>query len=281
MSIQIEYTPEIVKRGTTRHDRVEDGDTVFVTEGIRMLGIDTPEIHFPGNSKPSNSDGILNKLSGRLKAAGANDGLADYLKNRLKKDAGTRQLKQGKDATDALEADVKKRLAKFSEKTGKPIRDRDVYIQIAEDVFDHYGRILAYVAPSYSKAERKKIAASKRPTFNLQMLKLGWASTIIIYPNVPKLADLELVQKAVKDARKKKKGAWKDPNILLGYEFRACVRLAKGDDNWITRYCVDMTNRHIHRPQDYYRVDPENRIFVQPRDLLDAMQELDLIPDFW
>jgi hypothetical protein len=112
------------------------------------------------------------------------------------------------------------------------------------------------------------------------MLQLGWAASIIIFPNIPKKADLELVQSAVKKARKAKKGAWADPKLLLGYEFRSCVRLYKGEKDWITRYCADMTNRKIYEPQEYYRVDPENRIFVWPEDLAWAITEIDLDPQF-
>ncbi len=280
MPIQIQYSHEIVKRGTTRHDRVEDGDTVFINEGIRMLGIDTPEIHFPGRSNPSNHDDALEALSRELAQRGVNAGLASHLRNRLRRKAGTRQLHQGDAATEALQSATDTRLARYSERTGNRIRDRDLYIHVASDVFDHYGRMLAYVAPSYTRRERREIPPSKRPTFNLQMLRLGWATTIFIYPNIPQREDLQLARRAVRRARRGKRGAWADARILLGYEFRSCVRLSRGEEGWITRYCIDMTNRRIYPPQDYYRVYPENRIFLWPKDLRQVMTEMNLIPQF-
>jgi endonuclease YncB( thermonuclease family) len=280
MAIKIHFEPEIVKRGKTRFERVEDGDTLFIKEGIRMLGIDTPEIHFPGTAKPSNHDASLNAMADKLTNMGVIPGLAAHLKPRLKGQAGTLQLAQGDAATQTLAKAVDDRLAQYSTKTGKRISDKDLYIQIASDVFDHYGRMLAYLAPTYTKTELDTIPPAKRPTFNLQMLQLGWAAPIIIFPNIPKKADLALVQSAVKKARNGKKGAWADPNLLLGYEFRSCVRLYKGEKEWISRYCVDMTSCKIYEPQDYYRVDPENRIFVWPADLAWAIDEMNLDPQF-
>lgn len=280
MPIQINYNPEIVKRGKTRHERVEDGDTVFINEGIRMLGIDTPEIHFPGRSRPSNHDEALQNLSNELTEAGVNTRLASHLRQRLRRHAGTRQLEQGEAATEALRNSVDRRLARYSDRTGNRIRDRDLYIQVASDVFDHYGRMLAYIAPSYTRRERQEIPPSRRPTFNLQMLRLGWATTIFIYPNIPKREDLLLARSAVRRARLNRTGAWADPHLLLGYEFRSCVRLTRGEDDWITRYCIDITNRRIYEPQDYHLVEPENRIFVWRQDLRHAIADMDLVPQF-
>jgi len=277
MPIRIDYEPEIVKRGKTRHERVEDGDTLFINEGIRLLGIDTPEIHFPGRSRPSNHDEALQDLSYELTEAGVNSGLASHLRRRLRGRAGTRQLEQGEEATEALRDAVDTRLARYSDRTGNRISDRDLYIQVASEVFDHYGRMLAYVAPSYTRREREEIPPSRRPTFNLQMLRLGWASTIIIYPNIPRREDLQLARSAVRRARRNGRGAWADSRVLLGYEFRSCVRLARGETDWISRYCIDMTSRRIYEPQNYYLVEPEDRIFVWPRDLDRAIADLDLI----
>jgi len=35
--------------GRTTYLRSTDGDTPYVTSSIRMLSIDTPEVHYPGN----------------------------------------------------------------------------------------------------------------------------------------------------------------------------------------------------------------------------------------
>jgi len=278
MAIKIQYEPEIVKRGTTRLDRVEDGDTIVIKEGIRTLGIDAPEIHFPTyNTPPAKHDKLLADLSKRLKQLRVQDGLARYLAPRLVNSAGTRHGAAGIEATEALQDMMAKRLERRSEKTGKVLTPRDLYIQVASEVFDKYGRVLAYIAPEYTRQERRQIPPAKRPTFNLEMLQAGWATSIIIYPNIPKPADLALVQAVIEKARTSPSGMWRDKKLLLGYEFRACVRLAQGKKDWITRYCVDMTTARLYEPQDYYQVLPENRIFVEPKKLDEAVQKLGLI----
>ena len=57
--VQIFWNPmgfELDSPGTTKISGVPaDGDTACVRTFIRMRGIDTPEIHYPGNIKPANN----------------------------------------------------------------------------------------------------------------------------------------------------------------------------------------------------------------------------------
>jgi hypothetical protein len=124
------------------------------------------------------------------------------------------------------------------------------------------------------------------------MVQSGWAAPFLIYPSVPKYADLVMLQEAAKDAYDNKKGAWADPLMLTGYEFRMCVRLyditkklVDGQElssaeryGWITRYCVDMTTREIFYPQSYYKVAPYNRVFIWPEDVAEAVGRMNLLP---
>ena len=80
--------------------------------------------------------------------------------------------------------------------------------------------------------------------------------------------------------------------MLTVYEFRMCVRLYKitkkltdgkkmsseKKRGWISRYCADMTTKEIFYPQDYYKVKPYNRIFIWPKDVIDAVAKMNLIP---
>ena len=89
-----------------------------------------------------------------------------------------------------------------------------------------------------------------------------------------------------------RQGAWSDPKTLTGYEFRMCYRLRevtgkleKGKrltprekSGWIHRYCIDMTTLEIYEPQQYYKVDPYNRIFTWPKDVNEAVGRLNLVP---
>ena len=47
---------------------------------------------------------------------------------------------------------------------------------------------------------------------------------------------------------------------------------------WFTRYCCDMTTREIFEPQQYHKVPPFNRIFVQPKDVNEAVGKISLVP---
>ena len=101
-----------------------------------------------------------------------------------------------------------------------------------------------------------------------------------------------LLQEVAKDACENKKGAWADPEMLTGYEFRMCVRLydvtkklvagkkvsSRERYGWISRYCVDMTTREIFYPQNYHKVAPYNRIFVWPDDVAEAVGRMNLLP---
>ena len=43
---------ELDSLGAKKYLRATDGDTPYVSVSIRMLSIDTPEVHYPGNKKP-------------------------------------------------------------------------------------------------------------------------------------------------------------------------------------------------------------------------------------
>jgi len=131
-----------------------------------------------------------------------------------------------------------------------------------------------------------------RATFNLLMVERGWAASFPIYPSIPSFPNLVLLRKVAKDAIDKKKGMWADPMTLTGYEFKMCVRLYQitkrllsGEKvprreryGWISRYCVDMTTREVFYPQNYFRVQPYNRIFVWPDDVAEAVAKMNLLP---
>ena len=280
---------ELDALGTKEYLRATDGDTPYVSISIRMLSIDTPEVHFPGFQEPPTQDENLAQLAAWIGAGKApvSKGLAEHLHPKLATGkAGTLQGEQGDRAKDEFEK-------LLDEKLTKPDgRKRWVFLRAADQHFDGYGRLLAYMAPSYSAEERAAMSPWERATFNLLMVQSGWAAPFLIYPSIPKYADLVMLQEAAKDAYDNEKGAWADPLMLTGYEFRMCVRLyditKKLVDGqklssaeryaWITRYCVDMTTREIFYPQSYYKVAPYNRIFIWAEDVAEAVGRMNLLP---
>ncbi len=63
-----------------------NGDTPCVHPTIRMLSIDTPEIHYPGITNPSNHHIRLQELAGWIQQGSApiNDDFAAYLLRKIK-----------------------------------------------------------------------------------------------------------------------------------------------------------------------------------------------------
>ena len=266
--------------------------------GVRMLGIDTPELHFPGNSNPEKQDPILAELHKSALFKKLPEELKNYLLPRLE-GAGSRQKKWAKLAKVALEeivdvsfysvekgktlsnspfvkgenqsVSLKKRNNKtLKQRTLKTrgydsVKRRKIFLACGKEVIDCYGRILAYCGPYLTKEERKVLG--QPDTFNLKMLKLGFAISNIHSGNLPKDEDIELVIKAVKEAREKKMGFWSEKDkILHGYEFRALVRMSEGEKGF--RYKVGDLRDHLsgkemkfYKPEEYIKIKEEYRVF--------------------
>lgn len=275
--------------GTNRFVRITDGDTPYVSMAIRMLSIDTPEVHYPGNQDPSRHDEKLAELAGWIQEGKApiQPGLASYLHPKVATGhAGALQKRQAEAATAAFQKMLDLKLTKPNGEK------RPLFLKTANESFDQYGRLLAYMSPNYSEKERAAMSRSERATFNLMMVESGWAASFPIYPSLPRHADLLMLKEAAEQAVQNNKGAWADPMTLTGYEFRMCYKLwevtrklVKGEAlssrekyGWVERYCVDMATAEIHDPQDYYQVKPYHRLFVWPKDVTDAVGKLNLIP---
>jgi len=268
---------------------VTDGDTPYISMSIRMLSIDTPEIHYPGNSRPSKQDENLAQLAAWIEEGKApiQEDLGRLLVPKLETGkAGTLQEQQGIEVARVFKNLLEERLKLPSGKA------RRLFIRAADEHFDQYGRLLAYIAPKYSDAELESMSRRDRSTFNLLMVDSGWAASFPIYPSIPQFPDLVLLQESAKTAFDQKLGMWADPLTVTGYEFRMCVRLHEVTRNlvngkklgraekygWIERYCVDMTTRRIYYPQDYHRVMPYDRIFIWPEDVVEAVARMNLEP---
>ncbi len=228
-----------------------------------MLGMDAPELHF-GGANANNPGKYDDALKNILTNAGSNldPGLKSYLKPRLKGKPSTRHIESGKVAFAHFDKIVADRLKRISQSTGKVLTPRKLFTKVSKQVFDRYGRLLAYVAPSYTKQERESIAPVDRPTFNLQMMQDGHAISLLIYPNVPKPSDLTLVRTAIKKARQYNRGVWGDQyEPLHAYDYRWLVDLSRGTRDGPTRFCGDVTTAKLYLPQHYYKVPDENRLW--------------------
>ncbi len=287
-NVQIFWDPKGIELNQLGNKRKSgdpaDGDTPYVRMPIRMLGIDTPETKYQvGEPKANERFAELKQL---LETGNFDNWIQPKLKAHILprlENAGTRQINQGNKAKDFFKELMDKRLTRESGSV------RNLYVKSADTHFDFYGRLLAYIAPHYSKKELSSLSFDDKKTFNLLMIESGWASTIMIYPNLPKNSDLRLTQELAKKAMDDNKGAWEDDKMLTGYEYRMCMKLYKQckeakasngffieESKWIARYCVDMTTLKVYNPQDYLEVEPYNRIFVWADDIRNAVAELNL-----
>jgi endonuclease YncB( thermonuclease family) len=280
---------ELDSLGTKQLTKISDGDTPQISFSIRMLSIDTPEVHYPGTQSPAKQDEKFAQLAQWIAQGKVpiDEDLGKFLRPKLATGAaGTLQKQQGDLAAKAFQDLLD---AKLTKPNG---RKRSVFLRTADEKFDQYGRVLAYVAPSYESEELVGMTPLQRATFNLLMVENGWAAPFPIFPSLPRYSDLVLFQAVAEDAKLQKRGTYADPLSLTGYEFRMCVRLwevtndlDKGKklseserSGWIERFCVDMTTRQVFFPQDYHKVEPFNRVFIWPKDANDAVGKLNLTP---
>lgn len=267
---------------------ITDGDTPNIRMPVRMLSVDTPEVTARSADGAARVDAKLTELAGWIRdgKAPVTASYADYLLPRLDGAAGTRQFTQGKQASAFLQQRVDERLTRPS---GEP---RSLFIRMADQPFDDNGRLLAYVAPSFSRTELATLPREARATFNLDLIEGGWAAPFVIYPSIPGELDYPLFVETAAGAIDGGRGFWADPLSLLAYEYRAVeklhrvtARLVDGADlppderfGWRTRYCADIRSRRLHGPEDYLDIPPPYRLWLWPDDVQKAVAQLNLVP---
>ncbi|MDR7274591.1 thermonuclease family protein [Catenuloplanes atrovinosus] len=267
---------------------VTDGDTPNLRMPVRMLSVDTPEVTARSEDRAAAIDQNFKQLAAWMDEGRApiDDALADHLKPRLETGhAGTLHFTQGKAASEFSKNNIMTRL------TRPDGTRRNLFVRTADAPFDTNHRLLAYVAPDYSAAERRTMTREQRSTFNLDLVRAGWAAPFVIHPSIPGAADLALLIEAATEARTAARGIWESAETLLAYEYRSMERLfqitrtlVEGRDltgsprAWRERYCADMRTRELFGPEDYFRVTPEYRLWLWPDDLRNAIRDLNLLP---
>lgn len=269
---------------------IHDGDTPSIRMPVRMLSIDTPEITAGSEDGARRVDEKFAQLAEwieqRPNEIPISRAFAEYLLPKLATGkAGTLQFSQGTAAAEFAKANAAGRLALPGG------RQRTLFVRTAESPFDTNGRLLAYVAPNFSKTELATLTREERSTFNLDMVRAGWAVPFVIYPSIPGEADLPLFLAAAADAVSAGGGIWADPNTLPAYEYRSVERLftiaktiivdkkpVAEPRGWRERYCVDMRTRVLFGPEDYFDIDPVYRLWIWQADVGAAVGRLNLIP---
>jgi endonuclease YncB( thermonuclease family) len=267
--------------------RTSDGDTPVIDQPVRMVSVDTPEKqHYAG--LPPTAQAKLDRCQQRLQDgtyAALPDGLREYLVGRLTPDAAERHIAAGLGASAAFEALQDQRLTKPDGS-----RRRVAVIPTGEFI-DRYGRLLAYLAPWFAGPPGDPLPprdAPERRTFNLDMVASGWGALFLIYPSLPRNDDLNLLLAAAAVAWDEKRGAWAafGEELLLGYEFRAAIKLgveeledpAAAIADAYQRLCVDLRDLRLVGKFDYHQVPPSQRLWIWEADLAAATRDLAL-PD--
>lgn len=265
---------------------ISDGDTPNVRMPIRMLSVDTPEVTARTDARAAAIDAEFVQLAQWIAdgTAPISRELGAALGPKLATGgAGTLQFRLGKEASAFAKANAERRL------TREDGSRRNLFLRTADAPFDANHRMLAYVAPDYSAAERRKLTRAGRSTFNLDLVAAGWAVPFVLYPSVPGERDLPLLVAAAADARAAGSGIWAEPDMLPAYEYRAMEKLFRltrrivaGEDvdrfSWRERYCADLRSRTLHGPEGYSAVPIEYRLWIWPADVPDAVARLNLVP---
>jgi endonuclease YncB( thermonuclease family) len=283
LSANYAFNPTTRKSAAHRLLRSSDGDTLLVEQPIRLVSCDTPE-KAPYAGGPPTSQPKLDRCRQRLQNGfyGALPAeLRDYLIDKLTADAAERHISAAVDAS-----------AHFEDLTGRRLtlpngNRRRVAVLPSGEIIDTYGRMLAYIAPWYNGPPNDPIppvGSPDRHTFNLNMIADGWAAFFPIYPSLPKIQDMRLAVASAEQAWDQKLGAWEfyGENLLLGYEYRMCIKLAAAPDadegikDAFQRVCVDLRNLKIVGKFGFPAVPPSLRLWVWETDLPEARNALAL-----
>lgn len=268
---------------------VADGDTPAVRMPVRLVAVDAPRTSARNEARAREVDQEFLQLAEWIRrgAAPISEPLARFLLPKLETGkAGSLHLRQGREAAAFAESNMRSRLARPG--GGR----RDLFVRAARCPFDGANRLLVYLAPGYTPAERRRMARAERATFNLDLVAHGWAAPFVMYPAIPGPLDLPLLVAAADAARSGGLGVWGDTDTLLGYEYRAMERLyrvmrriaghqplAPGEEwSWRNRFCADMRSRVLYGPEEYVEIPPEYRLWIAPADLEDAVRRLNLVP---
>lgn len=265
--------------------RTSDGDTPVIEQPIRMVSCDTPEkAGYAG--KPEMSQPRLNgcraRLEGAFYAANLPHELRDYLVAKLTPTAAADHIAAGDRATSEFERLLEQRLTRPSG------TKRGVAVIPTGEIVDRYGRLLAYIAPWFSGSSSDPLPprdSPERRTFNLDMIENGWAAFFPIYPSLPRNNDMNLAIAAAEQAWDSSQGIWQEfgKDVLLGYEFRACIKLAKaqtaaaGIRDAFQRICVDLRDLRIVGKLGFPGVPPPYRLWVWEEDIAQARIDLGLV----
>jgi endonuclease YncB( thermonuclease family) len=273
---------------------VHDGDTVTVAAlgnlGVRLLGVDAPEISFrlPGSEAFTPIGGadweafLSSPLEARWGAFSTplTSGLKAHIRARVGAGVATNHSRHALNAQRAFEAEVLSDLGAL----GKTKEDFEFFIGFAFEVMDRYGRLLGYI----NRDQVSSTKPTRRPlSYNERLLRLGLVTPYFIWPNVDPFRSKDSKEAAVIPPGKARDEADRNPKLrnalawvhqaredgvglfspaldgplrLLPFELRFLAQ-RRAPDRWVID--LDSTSDVLIHPQRYYTIPkPENRLFI-------------------
>jgi endonuclease YncB( thermonuclease family) len=265
--------------------QIHDGDTVNVRAvgnfGVRLLGVDAPEISF---TLPT--ENVFRSLADPKWDAYLADpfktpferplssGLLNHLKGRLGPGVAANHYGHAVAAEREMEAAVTRDL----DDLGQTEESFRFFFAFAFEIMDRYGRFLCYINRDQSTGARP------RP-YNERLLQAGVVAPYFIWPNVnpfrknstiagavlkPKTAKTEAdkdarlraARESVRKARTKGWGIYDstDPLRLQPFEVRFLARRVPPE-----RWVIDLSKNDdvILKPENYYTIpNPEDRLYI-------------------
>ena len=263
-----------------------DGDTVTIDQPVRMVSVDTPEKSRYAGS-PAISQPKLDRCRERLEAGffpEVPDAMAGYLAARITPDAAARHIGAANRAGEELGAALTERLALPGEDTKR----RRLAVMPTGAFLDEDARLLAYLAPWYTKAELPPRDDPRRETFNLGQIRSGWGAFFPIYPSLPRDVDMNMAIAAARTAWDTPLGARAEfgEDVMPGYEYRMCIKLggqptapdAKAlTDAAFRRLCVDLRDMRMRGRFDWADVPEWARLWIWQEDREEAVERLGVV----
>lgn len=265
--------------------RASDGDTPVIEQPVRAVSVDTPEKAGYAGAAPVSQpklDICRARLSGTF-YNGLPAALRNYLIQRLTPNAAANHLAGAAGASQFFDLVLETRLTRADG------TKRGLAVIATGEIVDRYGRLLAYFAPWFTGSKTDPLPPKSDParrTFNLEMVESGWGASFPIYPSLPNNTDMNALIAAAEAAWDGHRGVWNvySRKFLLGYEFRACIKLATaktaaaGIADAFQRVCVDLRTLRNVGKFGFTSVPPPYRLWVWEKDVAKATVELGLLP---
>ncbi len=219
------------KRGTVEQ-QVHDGDTLSIqldgNVGVRLLGIDTPEVSF---TFPQQKSGFV-ALEDPRWTEFLSDPFSDRwgpmstpvhqpLKIWLQTRCSATQARAHAQHAAAARAELQNLVKKDMEVMQQSPETFRYYMNFGFEVMDGYGRLLCMINRNQPAAAHP---APRPPTYNIRMLERGRAFPYFIWPNVNPWQRPESIEKAIVPPGQAKMMAENDRELKMA---RAAFREAR------------------------------------------------------